>query len=85
MCDNKREKVKRTRVTFFGIDSWNRPVFKEHLLKNFYGATDKLFDDGATEDEVLAKVKPDDITFFGSRFGCEPMGSDPGKIEIIHS
>lgn len=69
-------------VRFLGIDGWNRPVFQASDSE-FYGATDILFDDYATEAEVLSKVSEKDLTYFGSRFGCEPMGSPSGNIKIV--
>jgi len=42
-------------IRFYGIDSWNRPVFKRDGCKSFYGATDILFDQWVTEWEVLKK------------------------------
>jgi len=81
------DKVKM--VKFQGVDSWNRPVFQYNSSPDgnrrhneFYGATDVLFDYDATEAEVLARVTEADLTYFGSRFGCEPMGSPAGNIKI---
>lgn len=66
---------KKEQVQFYGIDSFGRPVFRSlKFKKNFFGSTDILFDDEATEEEVLAKIKAEDLLFFGSYFGCEPMG-----------
>jgi hypothetical protein len=69
-------------VRFVGIDSWGRPVFKQDDARNFYGATDILFSDEADGDEVLKTLTEADLTYFGSRFGCEPMGSPCDDIRI---
>ena len=62
-------------IDFVGIDRFNRPVFKDDL-NNHYGSIDKLFQYTATREEVLGKVTEKDLLFFGSSFGCEPIG-DP--------
>jgi hypothetical protein len=72
-------------VKFKGIDGWNRPVFQSLKFdKNFFGSVDKLFDDQATEQEVLQEIEPKDLVFFGNHFGCEPMGDQSStELEII--
>ncbi len=70
-------------VKFAGIDSWNRPIFKEEGVNNYYGSTDILFNYSQTEDVVLEKVSEKDLTFFGSSFGCEPIGSPVSDIVIV--
>jgi hypothetical protein len=64
------------KVKFFGIDSWNRPIFKAIDEKKFFGSTDILFNYGATKEEVLSKIKDTDLFFFGNKFDCEPWGTD---------
>ena len=69
----KAGKMKTLELKFVGIDSWNRPIFKDvNNKKAFYGATDKLFN---PSEHVLSGVKPEDITYFGRSFNCEPMGT----------
>uniref|UniRef100_A0A6H1ZSK1 Uncharacterized protein n=1 Tax=viral metagenome TaxID=1070528 RepID=A0A6H1ZSK1_9ZZZZ len=74
------------KVKFKGIDGWNRPIFKE-IRKDkkqvYYGRTFGLFDMDATEEEILSKVKSEDLEYFGRSFGCEPMGGGDEDIEII--
>ena len=71
------------RVTFTGIDGWNRPIFRSvYFPRNFFGSTDLLFALDAPAYEVLAKVAEHDLTFFGHKFGCEPMGTPAKGIEI---
>lgn len=71
-------------VKFYGIDSWNRPIFKATTASVFFGSTDILFDFGATEAEVLEKVRGDQLEYFGTAFDCEPMGViPPYDLEIV--
>ena len=73
----------KERVCFYGIDGWNRPVFQSLDRKNqFFGSVSTLFDGEATEAEVLAKIDARDLSFFGARFGCEPMGT-PAEVVIV--
>ncbi len=69
-------------VWFVGIDSWNRPIFKDEL-NNYYGSTNKLFPYPASEHDVMKIVTPEDLTYFGSKFDCEPMGTPVSNITII--
>lgn len=74
--------TKTKEVKYVGIDGWNRPIFRA-AKSEFYGATDILFDRDATEEEVLARVTEADLTYFGSKFGCEPMGTPAGNVVIV--
>ena len=69
------------KVKYVNIDDWNRPIFKDKL-GNYFGATDILFPYQESEGEVLKKVTEKDLTFFGRKFNCEPMG-DPIKGEVV--
>ena len=69
-------------VKYVGIDGWNRPVFKALDSKDFYGSVHELFSYEASESEVLEKVKESDLCWFGSSFGCEPMGT-PADVTIL--
>ena len=76
------------RLRFKGIDGWNRPVFQAmnengHPQREFYGATDILFNRDATEEKVLCQVTEGDLTYFGRTFGCEPMGTPAGNVVIV--
>jgi len=67
------------RLQFYGIDSFNRPIFicPENIkdgINEFFGSTYNLFDYGADEDEVFMGIEPSTITYFGSKFDCEPEG-----------
>ena len=75
--------MKIEKVKFEGIDDWNRPVFKSLENKNRYGLTGELFSHGVKEKYVLrclGEVKS--LTFFGTRFNCEPTGGDY-PVEVI--
>jgi len=73
-------------LKFIGIDSWNRPIFKDvNNKRDYYGATDILFDYEDTAELVLNKISPEHITFFGNSFNCEPMGTPvSGEIKFIN-
>ena len=64
-------------LKFIGIDDWNRPVFYNEVSKSYHGSTEKLFEWGASEPEVLAQITTDDICYFGKSFNCEPNGGIP--------
>jgi hypothetical protein len=61
-------------LKFEGIDSWNRPVFKDVNSTCRYGSLDKLC--GAADvHEVVSKITVLDLCYFGSFFDCEPLGA----------
>ena len=65
------------KVRFEGIDDFNRPVFKALDNRNRYGLVDELFSHDAKEKYVLrclGEIKT--LTYFGTRFNCEPTGGD---------
>lgn len=72
-------------IQFRGIDGFNRPVFKSlDKARTFYGSPHTLFSYGATEAEVLAEITAEDLSYFGSRFDCEPYGTTPiNKLVIV--
>ena len=70
------------KVQFVGIDNWNRPIFKNIVSKRYYGSTDDLFHSEATEAEVLEHVTNKDLLYFGTSFGCEPMGTHADVIIV---
>ena len=74
------------KLKFYGIDNFNRPIFKNIEKKQFYGSTDKLFNHNADATEVLKIVDEKDLTYFGERFNCEPLGISINpdiKIEFV--
>ena len=71
------------KLKFYGIDNFNRPIFKNIEKKQFYGSTDKLFNHNVDVNEVLKIVDEKDLTYFGKSFNCEPLGiSINSEIEI---
>ena len=71
-------------VTFVGIDSFNRPIFRSiEFPRNHFGATDILFSFEANEAEVLARLSAEDLTYFGNKFDCEPMGTPVTGLTIV--
>jgi hypothetical protein len=71
------------KVQFVGVDSFNRPIFKSMTDKAHYGSTETLFSYDATESEVLAKIDANGLSYFGTRFDCEPMGTKPQQPLVI--
>lgn len=78
-------------IEFYGIDNFNRPVFKEVDKKYFFGSVDVLF---SNENDFLEKkdnfkkqVLNGNIRlyYFGTRFNCEPEGthSEKWKFKIL--
>ena len=71
-------------VNYVGIDQWNRPIFKEIRRNNYYGATNVLFARDTDRCEVLRTIRSNvDLTFFGSSFGCEPLGTPVTENIVI--
>lgn len=80
----KRKEQKTIKIKFAGIDGWNRPVFvSTEKPYQYYGSTCILFNYNDTEETVLSKIDEDDLSYFGNHFGCEPMGTIAGNIEIV--
>ena len=72
------------RVVYVGTDGFDRPVFKSiDFNRNFFGSTGTLIDSWEPEEEVLKKITEKNLCFFGNSFGCEPMGTPAGNIQII--
>ncbi len=78
-------------IKFYGIDNFNRPIFKQVNKQQFFGLIDHLFRD---ENEFNDKkdyflqwldTHQDNISFFGTHFNCEPLGiyNKNWKFKII--
>lgn len=82
-----RRLQKTIKIKFRGIDNFNHAVFKTIESINgrhsYFGSVNTLFNYEATEKEVLEKISEDDLVYFGNSFGCEPMGTHSGNIEIL--
>lgn len=72
----------KVKVKFEGIDSWNRPVFRNVDGVSRYGCVDILFHYDVTEEAVLQLINEKDLLWFGNSFDCEPMGNSC-NVEII--
>jgi len=81
---NNKGQVVTQEVKFKGIDRFNRPVFKALDKPEYYGSVHILFSFDATEYDVLSKVNDEDLCYFGSRFDCEPYGTE-ANVTIIRS
>lgn len=69
--------MKTVRVKFIGIDSWNRPIFKDIESRDYYGSTWNLFGYDAEEDVIKFysdKKMLNTLCYFGHKFDCEPLG-----------
>lgn len=64
------------KLKFYGIDEFNRPVFKNVEKNNFYGSDEILFSHSATSEEVIKAIteKKIRVVYFGTHFNCEPEG-----------
>jgi len=67
-----------------GIDRFGRPVFvsKEQI---HIGSVNILFNYGATSQEVMNRIKGEELVYFGRTFNCEPEGTkiDLTKVELV--
>jgi hypothetical protein len=68
-------------VVFECVDYWNRPIFKSVSTDDRFGSTDNLVRD---VEEAKERVTERDLSYFGSHFDCEPMGTTPsGPLRIV--
>jgi len=75
-------------IKFVGIDSWNRPVFKQIGKNVFFGDVNKLwvFKELGENNKNLYKYyenNPKTLELFGSEFDCEPHGGNSDKWNFI--
>lgn len=73
------------KIKFYGIDSWNRPIFKAVAEKKFFGDTENLFGYGEENKVIEFYSKGDNIkclSYFGNSFDCEPLGVHLDSIEL---
>lgn len=78
------------KIKFVGIDSWNRPIYKDVNSRTYFGATNALF--GYDEEDLAQQYineHIEELTYFGQHFDCEPMGisitdfKEQTKLEIV--
>lgn len=78
----------KLRIRFVGIDGWDRPIFKDDRLPNsFFGDTGRLFSADNPKAAILNCYEGHPhldhiITYFGSSFGCEPLGLPLTGLDI---
>lgn len=79
--------MRTIKIKFRGVDDWNRPVFKDIDTKNHYGSVCKLFSYEEEPENVISYFKDNlnELEYFGTHFGCEPMGGLPENVtfEIV--
>lgn len=82
--------MKIIKIKFVGIDSWNRPIYKDVNSRTYFGATNALF--GYDEENLAQQYineHIEELTYFGHYFDCEPMGipitnfKEQTKLEIV--
>ena len=81
--------LKELKVVFYGVDDWDRPVFRDvygqdgkyHYGNKFFGDTDNLFH-GFEKLMERYKEGTDSLCYFGSYFGCEPDGDNPKDLGV---
>lgn len=81
--------LREIKIVFYGVDEWDRPVFREVYEndgkywygKKFFGDTDNLF---CGLEKLIEDYKTgvDTLCYFGSYFGCEPRGDRPEEFGI---
>jgi hypothetical protein len=76
--------MKEVEIIFEGIDSFNRPVFKEKCGNARFGSVTELFRFESKKFGVSAyfSAHPETLEYFGTRFGCEPSGGLNEKIKL---
>jgi len=74
--------MEQRQLEYIGIDFWNRPQFKDDK-GNYFGNYDKLFDYGATFEEVTKTITENDIYYFGREPDCDPEGTKIDATKII--
>lgn len=68
-------------IKFEGIDSWNRPVFKDTNSRRRYGSITELMGNSIRQSQnILKGITIDDLCYFGTSFDCEPDGNVPTDI-----
>lgn len=72
-ADYKASRTATKRLTFVGVDSWNRPVWRHR--NQYFGSVHKLFSSHANEAEIRQQIDITDLCYFGNGFGCEPLGT----------
>jgi len=71
-------------IKFKGIDSWNRPVFKDVNSNNYYGSVNTLFDYTDSTEKIVDyfNMHMSELEWFGTKFDCEPYGGLSKNITL---
>jgi hypothetical protein len=71
-------------VKFAGVDSWDRPIFKDVNSNNYYGSVTTLWDAYDSKDEIVNYFRDhiEELEWFGIKFDCEPNGGLNSNIEL---
>lgn len=85
LLENKENIMNKNtiKIKFEGIDTWNRPIFKDIHSTARYGSTDIRFNYSATERKVCTSLIATDLCYFGNSFNCKPLGLPVDNLEII--
>ena len=82
--------MKKIQLKFYGIDYFNRPVYKDVNSKNYYGSANVLFPDrGIAPNNTIEEINDYfrnnifQLCYFGTSFNCEPYGGSLKNIELI--
>lgn len=75
------------KLAFVGIDNWNRPVYKNIDRKEYYGSVDCLYScepkESVKEINDFFRKNIKELEYFGTSFGCEPMGGLKENIKLV--
>ena len=83
------KRLKELKVVFYGVDDWDRPIFRDVYEKDgkywygnkFFGDTYNLFR-GFEKLIEHYKAEINSLCYFGSSFGCEPDGDRPEDLGV---
>ncbi len=83
-------KEKTIIIKFVGIDSWNRPVYKDVNTTIYYGSVHTLFpnkniapNNTPAEINEYFKKNIEELEYFGVQFDCEPNGGMPAHYKLV--
>ena len=79
----KEKTGKDYELVFVGVDFWCRPVFRRGTSKHLYGSVDVLVEPSDTKEDVLRKITIQDITYFGTEFDGDPLGTPIHKDLVL--
>ena len=76
-------KMKKLKIRYIRIDSWNRPVFRAIDKQMYFGSVNFLFrnEDEPQKIEEFFEKNIDNLVYFGSHYNCEPLGLHPSELK----